>query len=655
MMHLTRCKFNNQSGVNIMLRVTYLKGRTFRQWIENTPIQMKLIFTYIMVILIPTIFFTSYILNVYHRNTIKEVVSKSQHTLNIEKTNIQNNMEQMERIAQLGLSDNGLMNYLQVTRDLETEELVNFNSNTYYNLQRILFSSPSISSMRIFYNNKFSREIWPLLLNESRIKDETWYRDVLAQNGIVWWNIYKGPKDIVKDNTAEMRETQVYVSLLREIKNASNNSIGILQVNMQLDQFFSNINGFVHAEDSQMLVIDRYLRAYNNESSDFYNKLPVEEIIRQYKENKEKGLTSYQFNYKKIPYLCVFSEVDRLGSGVIIVTSLEKSFNDIYRTRFALVAASLFLVALLSLITYQLLSFILKRLHILRDKMKRVRQGDINVDFPEMGYDEVGELAHHIRLMLKKINALIVLAVNKEASTKEAELRSLRNQIDAHFLYNTLENLKMLAEIEGHYLLSDALTSLGGMMRYNLHWSNNHVQLMDEVTHISNYIAVMNLRYENKIKVEYQVPQRLMQQELLKMTLQPIVENAVKYGMSDVNKMLDGIRIWIKAYEQSESIMIEVTDNGVGIPPERVIEINNVFNSDRELSHLQSDSTLPLLTNNGTGIGLRNVNQRIMMNYGKEYGLFIESEAGNFTRIRMKLPYLILSGGQPEHAQFINR
>jgi len=632
--------------VNVMLKLSWAKGSSFRQRLENISLQMKLIITYVLVILIPTIFFSSFILNEYHRNMIEEAISKSEYLLDIEKSNIQNNMEQMERIAQLTLSDKELMDYLKRTSDFETDELVNFNSNTYYNLQRILFSTPTISSLRIFYENPYSWEMWPLIFDEKRIKEETWYKDVLAQNGIVRWVIYKGPKDIVKDNTAVMRETQVYVSLLREIRHVNDSHVGILQVNMQLDHFFSKINGLVQNEDSQMLVVDRQMGAYINESSDFYKKLPVEEIIRQYKENKNEGVTSFQFKYMNIPYLCVFTGIDRLDSDVITVTSLEKSYNDIYKTRFALAAAALVLVAILSLISYLLLSFILKRLHILRDHMKKVRQGEINVDFPNMGYDEVGELAHNFRLMLKKINELIVLAVNKEASTKEAELRSLKNQIDSHFLYNTLENLKMLAEIEGQFVISDALTSLGGMMRYNLHWVNNHVQLKDEVAHIQNYISVMNIRYENKINVQYQIPQRLMQQEILKMTLQPIVENAVKYGMNNADKVVEGIEIIIKVHERNGSILIEITDNGIGIPQWRLAEINKAF----LLGHREESSDLPLGNDKGTGIGLRNVNQRIRMNYGKEYGLHAESEEGKYTRITVKLPYLILSGGPQQNA-----
>lgn len=632
--------------MNVMLKLSWAKGSSFRQRLENISLQMKLIITYVLVILIPTIFFSSFILNEYHRNMIEEAISKSEYLLDIEKSNIQNNMEQMERIAQLTLSDKELMDYLKRTSDFETDELVNFNSNTYYNLQRILFSTPTISSLRIFYENPYSWEMWPLIFDEKRIKEETWYKDVLAQNGIVRWVIYKGPKDIVKDNTAVMRETQVYVSLLREIRHVNDSHVGILQVNMQLDHFFSKINGLVQNEDSQMLVVDRQMGAYINESSDFYKKLPVEEIIRQYKENKNEGVTSFQFKYMNIPYLCVFTGIDRLDSDVITVTSLEKSYNDIYKTRFALAAAALVLVAILSLISYLLLSFILKRLHILRDHMKKVRQGEINVDFPNMGYDEVGELAHNFRLMLKKINELIVLAVNKEASTKEAELRSLKNQIDSHFLYNTLENLKMLAEIEGQFVISDALTSLGGMMRYNLHWVNNHVQLKDEVAHIQNYISVMNIRYENKINVQYQIPQRLMQQEILKMTLQPIVENAVKYGMNNADKVVEGIEIIIKVHERNGSILIEITDNGIGIPQWRLAEINKAF----LLGHREESSDLPLGNDKGTGIGLRNVNQRIRMNYGKEYGLHAESEEGKYTRITVKLPYLILSGGPQQNA-----
>jgi two-component system sensor histidine kinase YesM len=246
--------------------------------------------------------------------------------------------------------------------------------------------------------------------------------------------------------------------------------------------------------------------------------------------------------------------------------------------------------------------------------------------------------------MLKKMNELIVEAVNKQAATKEAELNSLKNQIDAHFLYNTLENLKMLAEVEAQYTISDSLTSLGALMRYSLKWSNDHVRLRDEIQHIQNYIAIMNIRYDDKLELKLDIPEGYQEQEVLKMSLQPLVENAVKHGMNTDRARREGIEILIRACQKNDAMLIEVTDDGAGMSPEKLGELHEKISMD-DAPFYSKYGHKSTGVNEGNGIGLRNVTQRIKMYYGNEYGIHVESAEGAYTQVRMKLPYLILSGG----------
>lgn len=233
---------------------------------------------------------------------------------------------------------------------------------------------------------------------------------------------------------------------------------------------------------------------------------------------------------------------------LVNVISLHSTYSKIDSTRNRVILIIVLLLVLLAVITYWIQSIVLKKLHVLRDSMQMVRKGDFQVEIDVQGGDEIGELAHHFREMLGTINALIAEAVQRSAATKEAELQALRNQIDAHFLYNTLENLKMLAEVEGQYTVSDALTSLGSIMRYNLRWTGDTVQLADELKHIQHYISIMNIRYDGKLKVEIHAEDRFHAHELLKMSLQPIVENAVKHGMYSALMRGDGLIISVYAY-----------------------------------------------------------------------------------------------------------
>lgn len=351
-------------------------------------------------------------------------------------------------------------------------------------------------------------------------------------------------------------------------------------------------------------------------------------------------------SHKGEDFLYLVEPIDKINAELINVISLHTTYSKIDHTRNTVIVVILFLLMLLAITTFFMQSIILNKLNILRDSMKQVRGGDFGVDIDVTGGDEIGELAHHFRQMLNTINGMIADAVKRSAATKEAELQALHNQIDAHFLYNTLENLKMLAEVEGQYVVSDALTSLGSMMRYNLRWTGDRVQLRDEMGHIQHYIAIMSIRYDEKLKLEIEVEDRFWDHEILKMSLQPIVENALKHGVYSALMKSDGLIVAIHAFEDGGFFYIEVTDNGIGIAEDKLQELNRkLIMSEEEFNALPRETAETTELNKGSGIGLRNVNQRIQMVYGNEHGLQIESKRGSYTQVTVKLPLLTSGRG----------
>ncbi|MBD0381964.1 sensor histidine kinase [Paenibacillus sedimenti] len=627
-------------------------GNLFRKWkmrlIQLTgriSIQVKLIGAYIFIILIPIILFSWYLFNEFYQNTIEGTVKKNQYALESEKAGIINHIEVMGRTAELSETDKEVRNYLRMTREWEAPELVEFNTNTFYNLQRLQLSNPNIANLRIYTNNPNTKEIWPILFKDSRIANRAWYNDVLDSNGIFRWEILQNEKDIMNRYGPDSEAMSTYVSLFKKI-NYPNQTHVILEVDMLIDKFFQKVFSPIQDEQSHMLVVDRTGRIFTDTSSPFFKTINMEQLREAWSAHPHQAGSNFTFQVGDTPYLILSTPIDHLEAHLLNVVSLEEPVTQIQQTRNLFIAAAVVLIALLSVITYFLQSLILKKLHILRDSMKKVRRGDLNVQIDMDAGGEVGELAHHFRQMLKKMNELIVEAVNKQAATKEAELNSLKNQIDAHFLYNTLENLKMLAEVEAQYTISDALTSLGALMRYSLKWSSDHVRLRDEIQHIQNYIAIMNIRYDDKLKLKLDIPEGYQEQEVLKMSLQPLVENAVKHGMNTDRARREGIVILIRASKKDDTMLIEVADDGAGMSPEKLDELHEKISMEDALFYKKYWHKYKG-ENEGNGIGLRNVTQRIKMYYGNEYGIRVESAEGAYTQVRMKLPYLILSGGLP--------
>jgi two-component system sensor histidine kinase YesM len=613
-----------------------------RRVAEGLPIQAKLILSFVLIIFIPIVLFAWYVFSGISDQSIREMAKKNENILDIEKNNIQNNIDLMEWTGQLALSNQDMNDYLQTQEEMDTASLLEFKTKIFSNFEHFLFNNPRISGIRLYTSNPRVYEFWPVVLKESRIRSKSWYDTVLGQRGMVWWEIQRS--DSILSNTTSGFDNQgPTVSLLREITYPDQSHNGVLEVDMDIKQFFTKTFS-VQEPSSQLLVVSRNGQIFTDEDAAIFRHASAKQLIDAIRLTPDEGDSTEAFRYGGQSYLAVQSYIPRLGIHLVNVVSLADTMADLRRTRTNLVFVVLMLAAVLIVISSFMHSLILKRLKVLRDSMKKVRGGDFHLDVPVYGTDEVGELGHHYRQLLKKINELIVEQVNRQAATKEAELRSLKNQIDSHFLYNTLENLKMLAEIEGQYTISDALTSLGGMMRYSLQWTHDRVRLRDEIDHIRNYVAIMNIRYDGRLELRLDVPPECMDQEVLKMSLQPIVENAVKHGMN-ASGLKDGkLLVALTAAVRNDQCVIEIADNGSGMPEEPLRRLNRMLRMEEsDYRELRSEFAKG---KEGSGIGLRNVDQRLVMSYGLESGIRVESVEGSFTRVVMTLPRFNLTGGE---------
>ena len=629
-------------------------ARTGRSWIAairiyvaGLPIQAKLILSFVLIIFIPIVLFGWYVLNGISDNSIREITKKSENILDIEKNNIQNNLDLMEWTGQLALaeSNQSLKDYLNSQEDKDAAALLEFKQNTFSNFERFLNNNPRIQAVRLYTSNPHVYEFWPVILNEDRIKNKPWYATVLRQKGINWWEIQRSI-DFSASQTDDSVGDGPFVSLLREFTYEDRKTHnGVLEVSMDVKQFFTKTYS-VQEPSSQLLVVSRDGEIYTDDRAKIFRRAAAQELIGAIRLKPEESDSSVRFEYNGESYLAIQSYIPKLDIHLVNMVSLADTMADLKHTRSNLLLIALMLAAVLILISSFMHSLILKRLKVLRDSMKKVRGGDFHLDVPVYGSDEVGELGHHYRQMLKKINELIVEQVNRQAATKEAELRSLKNQIDSHFLYNTLENLKMLAEVEGHYTISDTLTSLGGMMRYSLQWTHDRVRLRDEIEHIRNYAAIMNVRYDGRLELRLDIPAECMDQEVLKMSLQPIVENAVKHGMNSSGLKDGKLTVALSASVKQEQCIIEIADNGAGIPEERLRRLNRMLRMEEsDYQELRAMFNEGRKEGGGSGIGLRNVDQRLVMSYGQDSGIRLESLEGSYTRVVMTLPKFNLTGG----------
>lgn len=228
-------------------------------------------------------------------------------------------------------------------------------------------------------------------------------------------------------------------------------------------------------------------------------------------------------------------------------------------------------------------------------------------------------------------------AISNKYSTQllyiQAQIDALQTQINPHFLYNTLEEIRGLALIKDENDIADMTEALALMFRYSISQDNKNVTFEQELRNLENYILIQKFRFSDKFSLRYELDKSdeyLMNYRLPKLTIQPIVENAIQHGLNTID---EGGLITIKAITTQNRLLIRITDNGIGIPADSLEQLNRKLENSAA-----ADNQIP--SKEKTGIALINVNLRIKLNYGSQYGLFVSSTANAGTTVEISLPLL---------------
>jgi two-component system sensor histidine kinase YesM len=281
-------------------------------------------------------------------------------------------------------------------------------------------------------------------------------------------------------------------------------------------------------------------------------------------------------------------------------------------------------VLLLMLIIEITVKIILKQFYVTIKTVREVQKGDLEVRVPSCGNDEIGELGRQINEMLSRISRLLDDNIKREVLVKDSEIRALQNQINAHFIYNVLESVKMMAEVEEKYDISDAVTALGKLLRYSMKWVSKNVTVREEIDYIKNYLALINLRFDYEIYLSLNMPDIIFDQEIPKMSLQPIIENAIYHGIEGI---AEDTSIYMKGMLYDGYCVIEITDSGKGMTDAEVAQLQKKINGEIETTG-----------SSGNGIGLKNVQDRIKISFGEEYGIGLSSRLNCYTKVIIKIP-----------------
>ncbi|MFD3256983.1 sensor histidine kinase [Paenibacillus lentus] len=317
--------------------------------------------------------------------------------------------------------------------------------------------------------------------------------------------------------------------------------------------------------------------------------------------------------------------IGNAGLSVVGIVSKSSIQQNIESLRNGLIVVTiLFIVASFAITSTIIRQFSKKIQRILRS-MNRIGEGDLSTRIQMPGEDELKQISQRFNDMGDRLEQYIDKMYTSEIKQKNAELVALQSQINPHFLYNTLESIRMKAHYMGAKDVGQMIYSLSVMFK-NMVKKSTIITIEEEIDMCTNYLDLFRIRYEGRLEVHIEVDPSITGFSIIKLLVQPIVENYIVHGFRSLE--FDNI-IKIRAYRADDRVHIIVSDNGSGISPEKLAEIRQT------LARMQ-----PPPDKDHNSIGLMNVHERIVMNYGDSYGLTVNSTLGQGTEVQLEIPII---------------
>ena len=580
------------------------KWKKLQRRVGNRSFRFMISMSFTFVALTGMILITAVLLNRYERTLERQVLSDSQKLIGQVEINLNTYLRSMMRssdavyynvIKKVDFDKDDISRELSLLYEANKDNLV---SIACFTRDGELLGAAPVGSLKKNVN----------------ITAQSWFEDASDKMENLHFS------DLHVQNIFENKSGRYYwvVSLSRgvELTNDGKMSGGILLVDMNfsgIQQLFTEVNndgkGYVYliGRDGEIIYHPRQNLIFSN----------IIQENNQTASTYDEGVHNEEFQGEQ--RVVVVKTVGYTGWKIVSVVSKESLFSDLNQTR---------MMALLNLVLAIFLMIFVNQYVAVRitDPLKKLEKSIQGIEMKQQpvvyigGPPEIQHLGLTIRFMVEELQELTDKMVKEQEEKRKNELDALQSQINPHFLYNTPDSIMWMIESERYEDAVSMVQALGRLLRISLSRGKNVISVGDELQHARSYLAIQRYRYKNKFTSYFEVEPDIEQYKTIKLVIQPLIENAIYYGM----EYMDGEgEIHIRAYTREQDLYLEVEDNGPGMPEEQVEHLLTGGEKARQ---------------KGSGIGLKNVNQRIQLYFGTQYGLEIESEPDEGTVVRIHIP-----------------
>jgi two-component system sensor histidine kinase YesM len=576
-------------------------------------LKYKLLISYIIVIVIPVLIgaFFPYVFT--ESIIVKDTDESLRFSVDKIVESIKYKMEKYTEFSNKISDDPSIKEY--ITADYSGNEGAAYNAafeifNKFTKERRN--NSGEISNIKIYKNNDTLPNYGDYLFDEKAYADSEWYKDLNGNSGVSFWKY-----GVQKPFGGREFRTISLISWLEP-----SNNVGFLEIELYQEKILNSIYKFNYKKGSMIGVLDekgKTIAINNLQNNAFEQLLPY---IRGKLDNKSKE--SYMKKINEEEYLILNRILNFQGWRVVAIVPLKELWAPINNIKLITSITALSCIVVFILVTVLISDLLTNRLKKLAKRMKSVEAGNFDVTMSIRGNDEISELTRVFNGMVESTRNLINEVYISKIEKKEAELRALQEQINPHFLYNTLSSINWLAVQANAPRIVNIVEALAAFYRLSLNKGKEMIPLKDELAQVKAYVSIQKLRYEDSFDVYFEVDPAIENAIIIKFIIQPFIENAIVHGL---NENMQG-SIYVTAREiEEKKILIRIIDNGRGMDEQKLRTFTSVDVPDDQTGKLK-------------GYGIKNVNERIKIHYGDEFGVSISSKAGEGTIVNIMLPYV---------------
>lgn len=597
----------------------------FRNLINSLKLQDKLILAFTVIVALPMVFISYFSYVKYKSILYQEIKLSFQQTIKQVNENINYKLTFYKDFSDyITYSDsiNGIL--LPDEYPADQNEVVKDNLDTLKKLiNSALLNLKEIDDLRIYKSNINVPTDGYYIFDESDITGEEWYNTLISKEKRYLW--IKEYDNFTKSYVVS------YISTIFDYKGKTGKfsykkgRIGVLKLEFSTKQIINILKNF-NVPGGRIAVSDENGNILFNSQNENIGTV-INDFSSKIKGNKS-GVYEIDDNNQK--QLVIFDEIGVNGWQTVMYIPIKNVYSritDISKYTMVLSLISfVFAIVCISIVS----RLLLRRLYQLKNKIAQIKNGNIEYNEVIQGADEIAELDKGFNEMLKRLKQLLKDIYNEKALKKEAELKSLQAQINPHFLYNTLESIKCSVDMDEKENAIKMIIALKNLFRIGVNSGKEFITLAEEIKHAKSYLEIQKFRYGDKFESVWEIDEKLLDQQVIKTIFQPIIENSLYHAFGKMKAV--GI-IHISVKKASNCIEIVIKDNGEGINYDKMLELQEMLMGDKD----------------SKSVGLKNVNDRIKLYYGNEYGIKIYSRAGEGASVFITFPFEV----KPQEVKYV--